>query len=114
VEKSERSPEYAIAVRRTNRTDIAHPIIINVRCDFPVEIVLILDNTGNHKGPVSSARDFDRFGGALLVVNATKEQQIVTAFLGQSEFFKWNSVMDSCSIIQTWMTISITDRDVTL
>jgi hypothetical protein len=75
-------------------------------------IILILDDAGHDQFPSRSACRRDRFGCALVRVNAAKEKQILAAMRIEGKVLQRDTVMDRCRIAQVWIAIGLADRDI--
>ena len=95
-----------------DRSDIVDHSAIEMGFDSIVEIGLILNDAGDDQPPPAEASNLDREMDALVRMDATKKDQVITcAFLEWVEL-EVDAVIDGGQIGQPGGAVSIADRDI--
>ena len=81
-----------------------------MRLHFGCEIVLILNDAGNHQLDPHALRHVDRFAHALMRMDPTKEQQILSLGFKKGKLRNINTVMDGGYVVQLRRLIRLADR----
>ncbi len=95
-----------------DRAVVDDPSAVDRGRDLALVIALILNDARHHQPTAGAARDFDRFGGALVGMDAAEEQQVFAADRIEGEFIERDAMMDRGGIRQLRVPIGIADRDI--
>ncbi len=77
-----------------------------------VVVAVVLDDAGDHQRSLGATGDLDRFGRALVGMNASEEQEVVPGALVKREGVGVDAVVDGGEVLETRMPIGVADRDV--
>ena len=81
--------------------EVAHLLAVDVRRDLVAEVLLVLDDPGDVEPAATSTGDLDRLGGALVGVDPTEEQQMLTGTRVDAEPVDIDAVVDGGGVVQS-------------
>jgi hypothetical protein len=91
---------------------ICHVRSVQERLDLLPIVILILDYPRHHEAPARASRNLDGFGGSLVFVNASEEQEVVARFLSVGERTKIDAVIGGRDVAQFAGAVGVADGDV--
>src|SRR3954451_14572047 len=97
--------QYLGACGGVDRSDVSHPVPVNVWCDLVVEVLLILDDPGDLEPTPTPAGDFDGVGGALIWVDSSEEQQMLTGTRMDCESVDFDAVVNGRGVVQVRVSV---------
>lgn len=86
--------------------------VVEVRFDLVAEVRLVLDDAGDVEAASGSAGDVDRVAGALVGVDASEVEEVVSGCRGDGEGGGVDAVMDRGRVVQVGVPVGVADRDV--
>src|SRR5687767_8017238 len=112
MEEGHGVPEHGGAPVGTDRSEVADTVAVDVRCHLRLEVALVMDDPCDHQRETDAAGDLDRFGGPLVGMDATEEEEVTPATLAQSERAGVDAVVDGGDIVEARMPVRLADGDV--
>ena len=95
-----RASQYLGARCGVDGAEIAHLRAVDVRRDLVAEVLLVLDDAGDVESAAASAGDLDRFGGALVGVDPSEEQQVLAGDRMDRERVDIDAVVHGGGVVQ--------------
>jgi hypothetical protein len=73
VEQGVGGAEHLVPLLRSDRSEVADPVVVEVGADLGGEVVLVLDDAGEHERPPRPPGHLDGLRGPLVGVDAAED-----------------------------------------
>jgi len=112
VQQRQGAAQQGVAFDRTDRSDVRDPGVIDVRGHCGVEVLLVVDDAGDHQQHPAATGDLDGEVRALVRMDPPQEEQIALSRRRVREAIQLDAVVDRRGVRQLRMSVGVADRDV--
>jgi len=112
VQQRRSSAEQCVSLASSDGPDVGDPRLIDMRGHSGVEVLLVVDDAGDHERHARTPCNLDGEVRALVRVDSPQEQQIALGCRREREAVQFDAMVDGRGVGEIGMSIGVTDRDV--